>query len=61
MNVKIVFVIIGIILSMASFGEMCAQHIVCDTNGNVYPTPCAFNAAKLKDPTLEMGDCGIIN
>lgn len=55
---KIILAIIGIVVSMAGFGEMCAQYIVCDTNGKMYPTPCAFNAAKEKDPSLEEGPCG---
>lgn len=57
MNLKLILVIIGIIVSMAGFAEMCADYIVCDTNGKEYPTPCAFNAAKQKDPSLQLGKC----
>lgn len=57
MNLKIILAIIGIIVSLASFGEMCAQHIVCDTTGKVYPTPCAFDAAKQQDSSLQLAPC----
>ena len=62
MNLNIVklFTIIGIILSIAASAysqEMCAQVVTCDQCGKPYPTPCAFEDAQKKNPTLRQAPC----
>lgn len=60
MNLKIVFTIIGIILSMATSvwsQDICAQVIVCDQYGKQYSTPCTFADAQKNNPDLKETPC----
>lgn len=60
MNLRIVFVIVGMILSIVSmvYSHACIQVVVCGTDGKTYPTPCALDAAEEKNPNLTMAHIG---
>lgn len=38
-------------------GRICITLVVCDTDGNQYSSPCAFEDAQLEDPGLQEAPC----
>lgn len=52
MNVKNIFFIVGMVLSMAYTLEACIQILVCGTDEITYPTPCALKEAAKTIPNL---------
>lgn len=61
MNFKILFAIVGIIVSMA-FSVSCdecvgIQQVICGSDGEVYNNGCDFAAAQEECPELEEVDC----
>lgn len=61
MNFKIIFAVIGLILSMvysAQCYEMCIDRIACGSDGEVYPNPCELEEAQESNPSLHEVPCG---
>lgn len=58
MNLKIILVIIGIVLSMVSLNSAWIQVVVCGTDGKTYSTPCALNEAAKSRPDLKLAHYG---
>lgn len=61
MNFKIIFAVIGLILSMvysAQSAGICIQRLACGSDGKVYPTPCDLEEAQKSNPNLHEVPCG---